>query len=642
MAAQELTAEQADVVAFNDGALLVLAGPGSGKTRVLTQRIVRLLRESPGETFRILALTFTNRAADHMRQRVREEVGDAWRRTQITTFHAFALDTLQRHGGHIGLPPNLTIYDTLADRVAVLIQGLRDDGFHQSVARGVLERALLRISRYKHDLVGPTAVVGTLMEGITLGAAFAAYDATLRRSGAVDLDDLLVLCHRLFSEAPRVSDLYRRLCRYILIDEAQDTNRAQYQLLRALCGEEHRNVMLVADGDQHIYRFAGADHRYLKLFLRDFGAQQRTLAINFRCDPEIVAVANGLITHNADRLPRPAAVAYRGAAGGAVAVHELEDEAAEARMAGDAVQQVLTSTDSPNPERLAVLGRNRYVLDASRRELERRGIAILFRTTEAEILASRQGRVLHLALHILHNASDVVRLETLAAALRLNGSAFLGKAEGQGILGDARAVLTEFVQQAPRSWERLFGPLAARAAQGTHADIAGYLPALLSMLENDVRPEDRELATRDAAFLRSRFAAYREALADAEPDLCGFLGHLALATEAEGDGVRVLTVHAAKGLEFHAVWVLGMNQGTFPDYRSLQEGAEAVEEERRAAYVAVTRAQQRLTLTRPRRRRMPWGETQTQQPSQFLAEMGLSATGRPSGAAEEGAEWSPP
>ena len=645
MATQELTTEQAAVVAFNEGALLVLAGPGSGKTRVFTQRIIRLLRENHAETFRILALTFTNRAADHMRDKVREEVGDAWRRTLIATFHAFALDALQRHGGHISLSPNLTVYERLADRVEILTQALRDEGFQQSVPRKALESGLFRIGRSKHDLIGPPAVRGELMPGVPLGTAFAAYDAALRRCGAVDLDDLLVLCHRLFTETPRVAALYRRLYRYILVDEAQDTNRAQYQLLRALCGDQHRNVMLVADGDQHIYRFAGADHRYLKLFLRDFEAQQRELAMNFRSDPEIVAIANRLIGHNTDRLPRPPAIAYRIAAGGAVTIRELADEAAEARSVADGVQQALAGTwdgEPPSPEGLAILGRNRYLLDAARSELDARDIPVLFRTTEEEILASRQGRVLHLALHVLHNASDMVRVEALATALRLNGLAVLGRAEAQGSVGNAHAVLTELSKRAHATWAQIFRPLADCAAQGTQADVGRYLPTLLSVLENNVRPEDRELAARDAELLRSRFAAYRADLTETEADLGGFLGHLALSSGAEGDGVRVLTVHAAKGLEFQGVWVVGMNQGAFPDYRSLQEGSEAVEEERRAAYVAITRAERRLTLTRPHKRRMPWGEEQVQEPSQFLAEMGLAAVDRPSGAAEDRASWPAP
>ncbi len=634
------TLEQADVVTFGEGALLVLAGPGSGKTKVLTQRIIRLLEKYPEETFRILALTFTSKAARRMLEMVREDVGDAWRRTLIATFHAFALDVLQRHGGHIGLPPNLTIFEATEDRLALLAQAIRDEGFTQGVPERALGEALFKISRCKHELIAPASVTGQLAPGFSLRVAYEAYDQALRRQRAVDFDDLLVLCHRLFTEVPRVAALYRRMYRYILLDEAQDTNRAQYQLLKALCGAEHRNVMLVADSDQHIYGFTGANDKYLAMFKKDFSAKEKMLTVNFRSSPRIVEVANLLIQHDERRIPRSSARSYRDGAADAVQFRECEDEIAEANWVADGIEAVVSAPGlSGTPEDialsdLAVLARNRYLLNATRAKLEAREIPVIFKTFEEDLLASTDGNLLYLTLRILHNRADLLHLEELAVGLGVD------RRELEDVLDagcqEGLSLFNWLGQRATREpWPTILAFLSKK--EGTMREIGGFLEEVTKLLVGGVLQDDRELVERDVEFLRERFNQFRAGVDEAEPDLAGFLADLSLSGDAklEGEGVRLLTVHAAKGLEFKVVWVVGLNQGSFPDYRSFGDEVKLAEE-RRGAYVAVTRAGYRLFLSRPCRRKMPWGEEKPQRPSQFLEEMGVSKlTNRPLGVAEK-------
>src|SRR3954469_6337399 len=291
------TPEQAAVIALTEGAHLVTAPPGSGKTQVLTQRIVRLLTESRGQSFRILALTFTTKAAENMRVRIETEAGDEWRRVTTATFHSFCLDVLQHYGEHIGITGDLTIYENEDDRIEALARGLTDEGIlvgrtDQDVKS--LRQLLQKIGRLKRDLVPPSAVQAEPDDEkiARTDVAYAAYDRTLHLFNAVDFDDLLGLAYPLFIEAPGVARHYRRLYRYILVDEAQDPSRAQYEVLRALCGSEQRNVMMVADADQYIYRFAGASDQFLKRFLVDFEAERHRLSLNFRCAEAVVSVAN--------------------------------------------------------------------------------------------------------------------------------------------------------------------------------------------------------------------------------------------------------------------------------------------------------------------------------------------------------------
>ncbi|MDA8064496.1 MAG: ATP-dependent helicase [Thermaerobacter sp.] len=632
------TLEQEEVISFGEGALLVVAGPGTGKTAVLTQRIVRILRASPEDTYRVLALTFTNKAAHEMQDRVRAELNGADQRAWIGTFHGFALDVLQRHGEHIGLAANLVVLDREDDRQELLAATLRDRGYVQPIPARELRQLVFEIGRMKRELLAPAMGAGRVVAGVEVRTAYAAYDAELRAQNLVDFDDLLVLGQKLFQEAPRVAAHYRDVYRFIMIDEAQDTNRAQYHLLKALCGGKFRNVMMVGDGWQHLYGFTGASHRYMELFKQDFHAAELHLNKNFRCASSIVDLSNRLLTQDTGSILARTAQVKEPV--GEVKFQEFPDEGAEARWIADGIQRFLDVGLEGEPlasANLAVMARNRYLLEPCRQELVSRRVPCALYAEKKDFLASEQGSLLRLALQVLYNPRDLLHLENLAIGVGI------GQRQVEQMVDDApwhAAPLLQRLAGETRQppWPQLLGRLADTAAAGKAQRVAEYLPLLLESLERDAGPQEAELVQRDGSMLRERLSALRVG-SDAGPDLAEFLGSLAFDGADQGQGVRLLTVHAAKGLEFQVVWLLGMNQGSFPDYRSLNS-PERLAEERRACYVAVTRACRGLFISRPRRRLMPWGEIKDQPPSQFLAEMGQAAErGYPLGAAEGPAPW---
>lgn len=246
------TDRQKALIELATGPHLVTAPPGSGKTQVLTHRIVRILERDPEATFRILALTFTTKAAETLRSRIKDRLGEVASRVTACTFHSFCMDVLQHYGNPVNFAHDTTVYEVDEQRLEVLARALTEEGMPVPDKKDL--RALLdRIGTYKRDLRGPGAVTDR-----EEAAAYESYNRLLQRYHACDFDDLLERTWRLLIELPQVARHYRRRFPHIMVDEAQDTSRAQYEILRTICGEEHRNVMLVADVDQFIYRFAGA------------------------------------------------------------------------------------------------------------------------------------------------------------------------------------------------------------------------------------------------------------------------------------------------------------------------------------------------------------------------------------------------
>jgi DNA helicase-2/ATP-dependent DNA helicase PcrA len=625
------TPEQLSVISLDEGAYLVTAPPGSGKTMVLTQRTIRLLRDSFGESFRILALTFTTKAAEEMRDRIEAEVGQEWRRVQALTFHAFCLDVLQHYGERVGVGPNLTIYESDTDRLEVLTRGLSDDGYRIVLTpdtRRELGTALVEIGRLKRDLVPADAAPPELFVGIRLDEVYTAYDRTLRLFGAVDFDDLLLLTHRLLTEHQRVAAHYRRIYRYVMVDEAQDMTRAQYEVLAAFLGREHRNVLLVADADQSIYGFAGASHEFLERFTRDFGARQLPLHSNFRCARRIVLLANRLISHNPDRageaaLGMNAATEAEGEAQGA----SFPTESREASAVADWVERVLArglepewveegESTSVTDRDVCVLARSRYALRAVIDELEQRDVPYQFGTGEAGLFESAIFRATLHALRVLANPKDMMSRAKLLAALDLPDAVVDDLVEAPQASDFFEALRTD-----DGPWA-VIGPKFAAVARGELKPVA-LVDALIS-LELEIHDDgERELSRLDQQVLAERWKTHSARMGNVERSLSGLLGDLSLAGRpAEGEGVRVLSIHAVKGLEFRVVLLVGMNDGVFPDFRATT--SLALQEERRNAYVAVTRASRLLVLTRPRTRVTSYGNIRDQQESRFVGEMGLN------------------
>jgi len=625
------TPEQRRAIEVNEGAYLVIAPPGSGKTFVLTQRIIRLLQQSAGESFRILALTFTTKAAEEMRGRIEAEISDEWRRVLASTFHAFCLDVLQHYGDRVGVDQNSTIYESDADRLEVLARGLADDGYRVEGAQNqkqTLSSMLGEIGRLKRNLIPASAAPRDRIEGVSLAEAYTAYDRTLRLFGALDFDDLLLLTHGLLTEHPRVAEHYRRIFRYVLVDEAQDMSLAQYEVLSALLGKAHRNVMLVADADQSIYGFAGASHRFVDRFVQEFDADELPLKNSFRCGRYIAEAANRLIAHNPDRVDRPAAMQAAIDATGMIKGRSFQDEQGEARAVADWIEALLdrgmeptwlVANETPvvDDQDICVLARSRYALRSTIGELESRKISHRFGTGEAGLFESELFQAALFSLRVLANPKDVMSRAKLLAVAGCPVDA-----QDDSFSQTRPTDFFELIERTRGEWSRFVSPFVKAARD--ELDVVDLIDGLTrSNLDWVTDADERDLSRLDQQVLAERWKVSAARSGYAERSLAGLLGELALAGRQilEGPGVRVLSIHAVKGLEFRVVVLVGMNEGIFPDFRA--ESNKDLEEERRNAYVAVTRASRALLITRPQTRITSYGNVRPQSESRFVSEMGL-------------------
>jgi DNA helicase-2/ATP-dependent DNA helicase PcrA len=620
-----LTDEQEHVVGLREGSFLVLAPPGTGKTEVIAQRIVRLLADSQGGSFRALALTFNNRAAAAMRRRVRERLRrDTWRAT-VETYHSFYLDILRHYGHLIGVPPEVTVYDTVDSRIHALRQGLMDEGFvltEQEFDRQEAERVLDNISRMKRSLVTPAAAPTRATGlGVSLREAYDAYEGALRRNGAVDFDGMLTRTYELLTEHPQVADHYRRMYRYILVDEAQDTSTVQFEILRTICGETHRNVFMVADPDQLINRWMGADRKNLDRFVTEFGATTFHLSTNFRCADRIVEAANRLLARDAKTPP----IVPSGRAAGAVLTGSYADERVEATAVVDWITRLrndglpkewlaeVEDAEVP-PSQLAILARSRLHLREVLAVLDARHVPYVFRAGDVGPFDSTVYRVVLDALRVLANPRDLALRRTLFGSVGEEVDATGDDLET--VTSDVSHFLTVVAERDSVGARELIACLASGS------DISSTMAiATEALLEEAAESDLAELLRADRELLASRWAAYKNATESRNLSWSGVVMSILDEPREDPDAIRVSTAHAAKGLEFRAVALVGMNDGSFPDFRNTDD-PDDLASERRLAYVAATRASRALLLTRPRARSTRYG-ARAQTPSRFLDEMGL-------------------
>jgi DNA helicase-2/ATP-dependent DNA helicase PcrA len=631
----ELNPAQREAVVATEGPLLVIAGAGSGKTRVLTYRVAHLLRAVGAKPPEILAITFTNKAANEMKERLENLIGGPARALWVMTFHAACGRILRREAERLGYRSNFTIYDSQdQQRLVKLCLEELDKDPKRFTPRGIHAQ----ISSLKNQLVLPDEALSRVSSfwDQTVAEVYELYQRRLHASNAVDFDDMLVLTVEVLRRFPDAREKWQKAFRYILVDEYQDTNHAQYALLKLL-GEQHRNVCAVGDPDQSIYAFRGADIRNILEFERDFpGTRTIALEQNYRSTNHILRAANGVIANNRERKPKE--LFSELGEGDAVRVIEVEDEQSEARFVATEIAQLIDQGWSGRE--IAVF----YRMNAQSRAVEQ-----ILRLSDLAYQVIGGPRFYERAeikdatayLQVIDNPADVVSLQRIANRPRRSiGDTTLGRL---GAWADANAAtlfeafgngeaagVTGASLRAVLGFHTLMQSLQASAQELDVPDLLQAVYDRTGMIE--ALQAERTVEARGRIENLEAFVDGAREYQEQNPDgtLSGFLQEISLysdqdAIAEESGAVTLMTLHNAKGLEFRAVFLVGCEEEIFPSSRSIEE--QGVEEERRLFYVGMTRAKERLTLTHASSRLL-WGRTTHNLPSRFLDELPESEIGR--------------
>ncbi|GAB4280231.1 MAG: DNA helicase PcrA [Coriobacteriia bacterium] len=626
---EHLNEAQRLAVTTTEGPLLVLAGAGSGKTRVLTHRIAHLVRDRGVPPSAILAITFTNKAANEMKDRISTLVGPVAHGMWVMTFHAMCVRILRAHAEALGFTRNFTIYDA-DDSKRALKRILKD--LEVDTKRFPPGLFSARISRAKNELADPedagAAKAGPL--GSLIGEVAREYQRRLIAANAMDFDDLLVNCYRLFDEHPAVLESYQDRFEYLHVDEYQDTNHVQYRLV-SLLARKHRNLMVVGDDDQSIYGWRGADIRNILDFEKEFpDAVVVRLEENYRSTRAILEVANSVVSNNPDR--RPKQLFTRREDGQPVTCYSALDEHDEARFVASETERLLREGYSYRD--VAVF----YRTHAQSRVIE----DVFLRTgTPYRIVGGTkfferaEVRDLLAYLRVLVNPADDESVLRILNTPRRG----IGAATVQAVSEIARQDGLRFLDALAVACES--GALATRAASCVEEFLG--LIGEMRVLDRPTLKETVEavielsglvsaLEAVDTAESRGRAENVREMLSVVEDfdeshpgaDLDEFMTWVSLRTDVDEmdedeRAVTLMTLHNAKGLEFPVVFIVGLEQGIFPHANSLLD-VGSYQEERRLCYVGVTRAQERLYLTHAQRREL-YGQRQHNPASDFLDEM---------------------
>lgn len=644
---EELNPEQRAAVMQTEGPLLILAGAGSGKTRVISSRVAYLVGDGHAEPDQVLAVTFTNKAAAEMRKRVEHLLAADCSRLWVSTFHSFCARLLRREGPAIGLSRDFVIYDS-ADQLAVVRRALRNLNIDDKMLPA--RQALSIISQAKNQMTDPESLRNESWSarGEMAAKVFERYRRALSDANALDFDDLLLRTVDLFATVEPVKRRYAERFRFIMVDEYQDTNQPQYTLIRHLA-DHHRNLCVVGDPDQSIYKWRGADLRNIMDFEQDFPeATVVRLEQNYRSTQVILDAASAVIRRNRNRDEKRLWTDRTG--GSSLRYFRGGDELEEA----DWITSRLGEALAAGEELIGVL----YRTNAQSRALED---ALLRQGTAYKIIGGvrfyerKEVKDALSYLRLLMNPDDDVSLrrvvnvpargigkgvmtalEALEPQAPDAGPLFAGTGVDPGVAGSlwrrlARALDEKLLPTrgltALRHFRDLIRSLSDIATQEPVSDVLGKLLDQSGYL-TDLRDQETEEAEGRLANLMELVSAARDyELRDPDPSLAGFVDRLALLSETDEDNaggapearVWLMTLHAAKGLEFPVVFMVGMEEGLFPHMRS-HDDDEAIEEERRLCYVGMTRAQTRLILTSAARRRV-FGEYQASEPSRFLSEI---------------------
>lgn len=624
-----LNENQLAAAQWDTGAMLILAGPGSGKTKTLTCRVARIVHDTMEESFRILCLTFTRKAAAEMRERLHILIPEAKNRTLLTTFHSFATDILRQHGSHFGLTPDFEIIEE-AERLKIvktIIESNRDVYSRILSAEKALAAIDYLFQNFKTD-----AEVQELVQdrevGVQFKSLFRDYKEHLKKENCLDYAAIIYFSTQLLRERPRISKQLQNVYQYVCVDEFQDTNIAQYLLLREICPEKDSNIFIVGDDDQVIYQWNGASPSRIKELAQHYDLQIIQLPENYRCPPSVVSLANSLIGYNQERsgnkkplLPMKSAEADQNS----VRLFSFDDADKEAEGVTTDIQMKLSS--GIKPSEIVILARNSKLLERLERQLTSSSIPahVQKRKTQFE---SAPLRFITSALKLATVRTDEEIVATVTKAL---SDCIDNEIDTSDVLDFAGQVSNDHLQclgllsdssnDIPVDIKSAIKKLVAGDYQGFLKESLGYFDFIEAQSEQGTEqyadfPSERmvwkgiieEIGGEDEAFALS---------------VAQFLQELALANktpDAPSNSIRCLTVHASKGMEFNHVYLIGMSEDNLPSFQSKKTGDDSreMQEERRNCFVAITRTIQTLTMTYAKQYN-GWPKN----PSRFLKEMGI-------------------
>ncbi len=611
---KKYTESQKRAIEWNDGPAVVLAGPGSGKTAVLTDRIRRILRESEEETFRILALTFTNKAAQEMSERILNGVEDVEHRLYVGTFHSFCSEVLRNHGSYVGVKSDFDIYSSNDDLNNVVEDICRDYRNIDASFPSEELKLLNMIAYFEKKLCFTEEDVEKNMPRTEYGKAYKwiymEYLHRMLNNSTLDFDMLILLTYRLFKSKPAIARIYAKTYRYVNVDEFQDTNYGQYMVLTSMCGSVNNNIFIVADDDQVIYGWNGADHRRISQFKEKFGAELIQLNQNFRCPKEVIESANRLIAHNSGREKNKKpleAMKVLGDNNPHIYCNEYENEQAEAQDIPRIIQHILNN----NPgETISVLARTNRLLELAFKE-----------TKNADIKCEKSKRKsdfetpyilwMFLALKLSNHRTDKRILKEIVAVL--SGGLDFDIEEEEVILesdltdGDLlKALRTKCSGMFDdEGFEKSFSLNLIEGKSFIQFIEDGFKWAELR-IDKMTDAANKEQTLQNYEIEKRVWVDFQRHLRYNynldEILLSTYMQEFSMVSKEEEpceDAVQFLTIHASKGKEFDHVILIGMANDELPSFQSLKKGLQSseMEEERRNCFVAITRAKRVLYLT---------------------------------------------
>ncbi|MEW4309471.1 ATP-dependent helicase [Rossellomorea marisflavi] len=628
----KLTSVQMQAVNWNEGPLVVIAGPGSGKTRVLTYRIARLLKDSKNQNFRILGLTFTNKAADEMRVRLNELVPDMNKRLYLGTFHSFCAEVLRNHGSHVGVNPNFNIYSDSKDLNEIIKDVKAKLETNEEIDSIGTTNFLPVIQYLQKNLIESGVPLDKFIENPNLRYAvekiYKGYIDKLNSLNALDFESLIFRTYLLFKKYPFIANHYRKIYSYINIDEFQDTSYAQFQMIKQLTKSKYRNVFIVADDDQLIYQWNGASNKRIHEFKEDYEADIIQLPDNFRCPSNVVTLANNLIAHNKGRLDNKKPLR---------AMKDIEDNSEVIRLKNfssvdDEIQWIVEDLESrisyENNSTFSIIARSNRLLTKVYEELKKKEIPTVISKRKNEF-ESPQISWMHSLLRLANKRNDkkflneVINTFEYFTKYEIDIEEVIAWSEARD--GDYLKGYYNCISSLEIS-ETYLHSLNLNLIEGK--SFINFIDDSLDWLNTDIyidqlEEEEKELFNDEFEVWKQLMSSFYYKHGFNNVTLSTFLQELDLSSkqkEPDVGCVQCLTIHSAKGKEFDHVYILGLVEDELPSFASKKKGDFSIEmeEERRNCFVAITRTLSTLTLTYANRYN-GW----TKKPSRFLYEMNI-------------------